>query len=207
MPTRPLSLTRREAVRRMLAAAATISLLDSRAFGESAPVPTIGLDPDLHKKIIPWDRLLTDAEMKTVTVLCDVIIPADDKSPSASAVGVPDFINEWVSAPYDLQVADRTLVREGLAWVDHEARARFGKTFADLDETERHAICDDICFAPKARPEHKKAARFFSKMRNLVAGGFYTTPEGWKDLGYIGNKPMLEFPGPPREVLEHLGLA
>ena len=32
---------------------------------------------------------LTAAEKKTVTALCDLIIPADEKSPAASAVGVP----------------------------------------------------------------------------------------------------------------------
>ena len=42
---------------------------------------------------------------------------------------------------------------------------------------------------------------------NLTAGGFYTTPEGWKDIGYVGNVALAEFPGPPPEVLKHLGLA
>src|SRR5687767_10492046 len=101
----PHPLSRREAVARMLAAAATISLLDLQAFGVPGLPTSIGTDPNLRAKIIPWERVLSEAEMKTVTALCDVIIPADEKSPAASAVGVPDFINEWVSAPYDQQVA------------------------------------------------------------------------------------------------------
>jgi hypothetical protein len=76
-----------------------------------------------------------------------------------------------------------------------------------LGEAQIKAICDDICYAPKAKPEFKQAASFFSKMRDLTAGGFYSTPEGWKDLGYIGNVPLAEFLGPPPEVLKHLGLA
>lgn len=202
------SLSRREAVRRMVAAAATITFLDLQAFGVSGLPSGILSDPDLHKKVIPWERVLTEPEIETVTALCDLIIPADDKSPAASAVGVPDFINEWVSAPYPQQVSDREQVRAGLAWIDQESAARFGgKKFAQLELMQKQKICDDICSVAKAGAAQKKAAEFFSKMRNLTAGGFYTTPEGSKDLGYIGNVPLAEFPGPPPEVLKHLGLA
>jgi hypothetical protein len=206
-PSSPRSVSRRDAVKWMLGAAATVSALDFESFGVPGLPTGIGTDPNLHKKVIPWDRVLTADEMKTVTALCDVIIPAEDKSPSASAVGVPDFINEWVSAPYPQQVGDRELVRAGLAWIEKESSTRFNKGFPGLTEAETHQICDDICSAASAKPEFKKGADFFSRMRNLVAGGFYTTPEGWKDLGYIGNTPMAEFKGPPPEVLKHLGLA
>jgi hypothetical protein len=202
----PRSVSRRDAVKWMLGAAATISALDFEASGIPGLPTGIGTDPNLHKKIIPWNRLLTEEEMKTVTALGDVIIPADEKSPSASAVGVPDFINEWVSAPYPQQVGDREVIRAGLVWIEKEASMRFDKGFPELSEEQKHQICDDIASSAKAKPDYKKGAEFFSRMRNLVAGGFYTTPEGWKDLGYIGNVPMAEFPGPPPEVLQHLGL-
>ncbi|HEV7403178.1 MAG TPA: gluconate 2-dehydrogenase subunit 3 family protein [Chthoniobacteraceae bacterium] len=202
MTITPTPLTRREAVQRMFAAAAALALIDATTYG----APYTG-DPNLHTKAVTWDRILTKDELKMVTVLCDTIIPADDKSPAASAVGIPDFIDEWVSAPYPTQVADRDKLRAGLAWLDEEATKRFQKKFADLDEGQIKAICDDICHAPKAKPEFKKAASFFSKFRDLTAGGFYSTPEGWKDLGYVGNVPLAEFPGPPPEVLKHLGLA
>jgi hypothetical protein len=191
----------------MLGAAATISALDLESYGVPGLPTGIGTDPDLHKKIIPWNRVLTPEELKTVTALSDMIIPADEKSPAASAVGVPDFIDEWVSAPYPAQVGDREVIRAGLVWIDQESSKRFNKGFAELSEEQKAAICDDICSSGKAKPEFKSGAAFFSRMRNLVAGGFYTTPEGWKDLGYIGNVPMATFPGPPPEVLKHLGLA
>ena len=206
MSIQPTPLSRREAVQRMLAAAAAFGLLEQRSHGLTPVPPTLGSDPDLHKKIIPWNRILTEAEMRTVTVLADAIIPADEKSPAASAVGVPDFINEWVSAPYPHQMADREQIVPGLAWLDQEAQKRFKKSFADLGHEQISAICDDICSKPKAKPPFRKAAGFFAKFRELTAGGFYSTPEGWKDLGYIGNVPMAEFPGPPPEVLKHLGL-
>jgi len=154
---------------------------------------------------VTWPRTMTAAQRRTTTALCDALIPADEKSPAASAVGVPGFIDEWISAPYPTQ-HHRELVLAGLAWIDAESQKRFEQDFAALDERRQHAICDDICFLPKAKPEFRDGAAFFALMRNLTAGGFYTTPEGWKDIGYIGNVPQARFAGPPPEVLAHLGL-
>jgi hypothetical protein len=53
----------------------------------------------------------------------------------------------------------------------------------------------------------KKAAQFFARFRDLVAGGFYTTPEGMKDIQYLGNVPLTKFDGPPPEVLAYLKLS
>ena len=113
-----------------------------------------------------------------------MIIPADDQGPSASSVKVPDFIDEWVSAPYPGHDRDRKLITEGLAWIEAEAQRRFQNDFGSLVVRQRNAICDDICFEPKAKPEFKTAARFFRRFRDLTAGGYYTTPEGMKDIGY-----------------------
>ncbi len=164
-------------------------------------------DPDLVRPKTPWEKVLTASEMTTLTALCDAIIPADEKSPAASQVGVPEFINEWASAPYDYQRGGLVQIRGGLAWLNTEAIRRFTKPFAQLSESERNLICDDICFEPKAKSEFKAAAKFFDLIRDLAATGFYTTREGMKDLQYIGNIPLQKFDGPPPAVLKHLGLA
>jgi hypothetical protein len=154
-----------------------------------------------------WPLTFTAEQRRTATALCDVIIPADATSPAASAVGVPDFIDEWISAPYPTQVRDRAVVLEGLAWMDDEARKRFGRSFADLDVPRQRTICDDICYAPEAGAAFKTAAAFFNRYRDLTSGGFYTTPVGMKDIGYVGNMPTPTFAGPTPEALKHLGLA
>ena len=91
--------------------------------------------------------------------------------------------------------------------LDAESKKRFQKPFAELTDVQRHQICEDICYAPKAKPEFKTAANVFAKFRNLTAGGFYTTPQGWKDIQYVGNVALMKFDGPPPEVLKHVGLA
>lgn len=211
---------RREAIKWMVTAAATVPAFSADSFAAppkgSFPGATSGMahgygtDPKLLPVYKPgqlWDLTFSDAQMKTVSALCDVIIPADDKSPAASEVGVPEFIDEWISAPYPQQQSDRKVVLEGLAWLEKESQKRFQKDFASLSEEQKHNICDDICYSGKAKKEFKNGARFFSKFRSLTAGGFYTTPKGMKDIGYVGNLPQLAFHGPPKAVLEKLGLA
>ncbi|MBT8335678.1 MAG: gluconate 2-dehydrogenase subunit 3 family protein, partial [Gemmatimonadetes bacterium] len=166
-------------------------------------------DPDLIAPRRHWDLVLSEDERAGLAVLCDVIIPADEVSPAASAVGAVDYIDEWVSAPYDGQRADLVLVRGGLVWLDRESETRFGegRRFRDLTDAEKTAICDDICWIRRAAPEHRMAARFFAKMRDLTATAFYTTHEGMADIGYVGNTALARWEAPPAEVLRHLGLA
>ena len=59
----------------------------------------------------------------------------------------------------------------------------------------------------KAASAFQTAAKFFAKFRDLTAGGFYTTPVGWKDLGYVGNVSLEKFDGPPLAALKKAGLA
>lgn len=203
-------ISRRESIKWVVAASATASLLSTRGFGANVAARGYGQDPKLLETYKPgdlWPLTLTKEHRATVAVLCDVIIPADDKSPSASQLGVHDFIDEWISAPYPTQQEDRKTILAGLSWLDSESKKRFKKAFVDLSGDQRRQICDDICFEPKAKPAMKKAAQFFNRFRDLTAGGFYTTPEGMKDIQYLGNVPLTKFDGPPPEVLSYLKLS
>ena len=209
---------RRQAIKWMMTAAATGVLLERDAFGATAnqaaksgsqAATGYGSDPDLLKTYKPgelWPLTFNDTQRATAATLCDIIIPADDKGPGAKALRVHEFIDEWISAPYPGHADDRKLVVEGIEWIEAESRKRFQNGFVNLVTRQRNAICDDICFRPKAKPEFSQAARFFSRYRDLTAGGYYSTPEGMKDIGYTGNIPMEKF-AVPTEVLKKLGLA
>ena len=99
------------------------------------------------------------------------------------------------------------MIIEGLVWLDAEAQRRFQKDFADLAEPQKCAIADDICGKTAVKKEFKSAQNFFNRFRYLAASGYYTTPQGWKDIGYTGNVPTVNFDGPTPEALKHLGLA
>jgi hypothetical protein len=207
---------RRTSIKWVLAAAATMPRFelafggDAAARDVSASQAGYGTDPDLMKEWKaggPWPLTLTAAARLTTATLCDLIIPADEVSPAASTVGVVDFIDEWISAPYPQQRGDREIILPGLLWVEAEAARRFSRSFTELKDAERSAIADDICSEAKAAPEFAPAAKFFAKFRDLTAGGFYTTPIGMKDIGYVGNVSLERFDGPPLEALKKAGLA
>jgi len=140
-------------------------------------------------------------EMATITILCDIILPAEGVSPSASQVGVPAFI-EFIAKdmPYH-----QTPLRGGLMWLDSQAMKRFNKKFVECTQNQRIQIVDDIAYPEDAKPEFSQGAAFFNRMRDLTMTGFYTTEAGFKDLGYVGNKPNL-WQGVPKDVLDQYGL-
>jgi hypothetical protein len=210
---------RRTTIKWVLTASAAWPLLDgapseSAASAAAAPAATpaargYGTDPTLTRNYTPgelWPLTFTAAQRRLASTLADIIIPADDHSPSASAVGVVEFIDEWVSAPYPANVRDRGIVLGGFVWLDAEAVRRFGKGFSQLDGAGQHGICDDICDEVRGRAPRRAAARFFSRFRDLTAGGFYSTPAGRRDLNYIGNVPFAGNAGPPPALLKALGL-
>lgn len=224
----PVPLKRRDALKVMGVAAslpilASLPLSRTDAQTRTAPPPSPGArptqpaslqsgprgtaaDPDLLRPKKNWPRLLTVSEMATISALSDMIIPADEKSPSASTVGAPAYINEHVSAPFDGNARDLVRVRGGIVWLNLESTTRFGKPFVRLTNAEKTQICDDICYVPNAKPEFQQAARFFDLIRDLTATGFYTTDIGMKDIGYIGNMALPKWDPVPLAVLQHLGL-
>jgi gluconate 2-dehydrogenase gamma chain len=148
-------------------------------------------------------RFFTAHEYATVVALADMILPKDDRSGSASDAGAPEFIDYIVAEQIDRQTA----VRGGLAWLDTECRERFDKAFLECAEAQRRAVLDDIAFPRRARPDMSHGARFFTTMRDLVATGFWSSEIGVKDIGYLGNRPVIEWTGAPPEVLRKLGVS
>jgi Gluconate 2-dehydrogenase subunit 3 len=208
---------RRMALKWIGAAAAAAAIFPHASAQDKLPRPAvaptgqrIGADPVLNKNYTPgelWPLTLTPKQRKAAASLTDLILPPDnpaDKLPSQ--LGVQEFIDEWISSPYDETTKDRPIITEGLDWLDAEAQRRFQKDFADLAEPQKCAIADDICGKTAVKKEFKSAQNFFGRFRYLAASGYYTTPQGWKDVGYVGNVPSVDFAGPTREALKHLGL-
>jgi Gluconate 2-dehydrogenase subunit 3 len=206
---------RRTTIKWVLAAGAAWPLVGRgdgvKPLGASGPVTGgYGTDPNLTADYKPgqiWPLTLTAPQRRLAGILADLIIPADEHSPSASAVGVVDFIDDWVSAPYPVHQRDRATVLDGFSWLDAEAGKRFSKGFSDLAAAQQRAICDDICDLARAAAARSVAARFFARYRDLASGAFYSTAAGRKDLQYIGNVPLAQFDGPPADLLKALGLA
>ena len=215
-----VSVDRRHALKVMAIAAATPALVSCKPGEEASEILMTpasasnpkargdAWDPDLLTPTVPWERSLTSDELQSLAVLCDVIIPADERSQSASQLGAHDFIDEWVSAPYEANQSDKIVLREGLVWLDSEAARRFGEgtRFRQLTPDQHIEICDEICYLPNTDSGLEAAALFFDKVRDLTSTAFWTTPEGMEDLQYVGNVPLPRWEPPPPEVLRHIGL-
>lgn len=148
------------------------------------------------------EKFYTDHELKTITVLSDIIIPADKFSGSASQAGVPAFI-EFITKD---KPEFKTPMRGGLRWLDSTAIKRFGKDFASCTPKEQINIVDDIAYPEQAKKEFSQGVNFFTLMRNLTASGFYSSEMGHKDMDYQGNRPN-NWEGVPEDVLKQYGLS
>ncbi|MDZ7898519.1 MAG: gluconate 2-dehydrogenase subunit 3 family protein [Arcicella sp.] len=148
------------------------------------------------------EKFYSDHEMKTITVLSDIIIPADKVSGSASQAGVPAFI-EFITKD---KPEFKTPMRGGLRWMDSTAIRLFGKDFVSITPKQQIEIVDEIAYPNKVKPEFSQGVNFFSLMRNLTATGFYSSEMGHKDMDYQGNKPN-SWEGVPDDVLKQYGLS
>jgi len=168
-----------------------------------------GKDPNVIMPIrTHWGKTLTVEQLTLVAVLSDILVPRDGDVPSASDVNVPDVIDEWVSAPYDRQKNDRLVILSCLQWVDDESQLRFKQTFTQLPHIQQLQIVDDIAYSTREIPdEFTNIVSAFAAFRKLVLAAFFCSPEGTKDLGYIGNIPIIgDYPGPSEEAMVHLNL-
>jgi gluconate 2-dehydrogenase gamma chain len=148
-------------------------------------------------------KFFTAHEYQTVRLLADVIIPADERSGSATAAGVPEFMDFTMVDQPARQVA----MRGGLAWLDLECQRRFDKTFVGATDGQRTEVLDDISTYGEVKPGLTHGQAFFRGFRDLTATGFWTSKMGVTDLGYMGNTVVAKWDGCPPEQLKKLGLA
>lgn len=154
-----------------------------------------------HFKKISAEKFFTDHEMKTISVLADMIIPKDEVSGSATDAGVPAFIEFIVKDMPGHQLP----MRGGLKWLDVQCLKRHNKSFADCSPDQQMGMVDEIAFPDKAKPGMEQGVAFFNLMRDLTATGFFTSEIGIRDLGYVGNSPN-QWDGVPQDVLDQYGV-
>jgi hypothetical protein len=145
----------------------------------------------------------TPAEMRTVRVLADLIIPRDARSGSATDAGVPEFIDFMMTDRPSLQIP----VRGGLHWLDGESRERFDRAFADASGAEQTRILDDIAWPARAPETLSHGVAFFNQFRDLVASGFWSSKMGMEDLRFMGNTVVPVWNGCPDDAMRHLGVS
>ncbi|MGH7449114.1 MAG: gluconate 2-dehydrogenase subunit 3 family protein [Longimicrobiales bacterium] len=149
-------------------------------------------------------QFFTPGEWRTVGVLVDMIIPADERSGSATDAQVPEFMDFMLN---EASESRQTRFRDGLAWLDSESVRRFDVAFADASDEQRRAILDDIAWPARAPEELGEAVAFFNSFRDMTAAGFFSSRIGYEDLDFRGNVYVAEWQGCPPAALEKLGVS
>ncbi|MBK9255126.1 MAG: gluconate 2-dehydrogenase subunit 3 family protein [Saprospiraceae bacterium] len=155
-----------------------------------------------HDLRLKGESFFSDKERKMVEILCDIIIPEDEESVSATEAGVPDFIEFMMKDYPKFQVP----MRGGLMWLNSECNKRFESDFLSCTDENRINVIEDIAYPDTAKAEMKPGVTFFNLIRNLTATGYFTSEEGIEYLRYAGNRPN-EWDGVPDEVLRKHGLS
>ncbi len=179
---------------------------DKKINPPASATPELTLDrtpeeKEAHKKLMS-EKFFVEHEMETIAVICDIIIPADEVSGSATQAKVPEFIEFIVKD----KPQNQTPMRGGLKWLDIQSNKNFEKPFIDCSKKEQLSIIDQIAYPKKAKPDMQQGVAFFNLMRNLTATGFYTSEIGIKDIGYKGNTPN-QWAGVPDDILKQYNLA
>jgi gluconate 2-dehydrogenase gamma chain len=170
---------------------------------ENVKAPTIDRTPaelEYYNKLMT-EKFFDEHEIKTISVLADIIIPKDEVSGSATEAGVPDFI-EFIAKDMPRH---QIPLRGGIKWLDIHCLKKFNAAFVDCNADQQIELVDEIAYPEKAKPEVQQGVSFFNLMRDLTATGFFTSKMGIDDLGYVGNRPN-QWDGVPQEVLNQYGV-
>ncbi len=142
-------------------------------------------------------KVFDDQQWRTVHILCDLIIPADEHGPSATQAGVPEFIDDWLAfrTQQDGNENLQAQVFGGLVWLDRESQKLSGKNFADAAVDQQKQILDRVAFPAKAAEADQAWVAFFNTFRNLTATGFLSSKAGVAYLPYLGNTVVTHWDG------------
>jgi hypothetical protein len=143
-----------------------------------------------HERV-PYKFAFLDAdERKTLRVLMDRIVPADDRSSGALGACVDEYVD------FILVHADAPLQE---TW--HKGLKGYGEAIAGKSPDEL-----DKFLEKQARNEFSPAnddEAFFILLKSAVTEGFYTSEQGiTNELGYQGMTYMLDFEGCTHAVHE-----
>ena len=176
------TLTRREALGRLLSMAATASSIRPGLAGvcvKSPGTPSAALEPSEAGSV--W--FFSSEQKATVSALADLIIPADRISPGAKAAGVADYIGFLVS---QASPDDQRAWTDGQRALDQLSRERFGTNFSALQIEKQDSLLAE--FGGEEFSPRSPAAKSFVRAKRAAAEGFYTSKVGLiDDLKYQGN--------------------
>jgi gluconate 2-dehydrogenase gamma chain len=191
MPDEKDELSRRQAFKVIavgVGTAGTLQIIDKTALAQEHAHRDLSQEAKPEK---PRPRFFTAEELATITIISDLVIPTDERSPGAKEAGVPEFIDLMVSESSD---EIKAAWREGLKAIDEKSQRDCSTNFRSATPEQQIALLKEIS---KNEGQPKNAVEsFFRRIKNLTIDGYYTSEIGiHKDLRYQGNAYLKEFKG------------
>jgi gluconate 2-dehydrogenase gamma chain len=185
-----MDVTRRNLIQ-ILSAAPAIAEAQAQTQAHDHAPPAPAPKPAYQRKTFD------EKQWRTVSILCDLIIPADERSGSATQAGVPEFIDDWLDFRKKEDGNDRfaAQVLGGIAWIEQESTRLFDRDFASASPAQQKQILDRIAWPERAAEADRRWVTWFNQFRDLTASGFFSSKMGVADLPYLGNKAVAEWKG------------
>jgi hypothetical protein len=186
-----MDVTRRNLIQILSVAPAAAAAQTQDEHAHASPAAPAGAKSAYQRKVFD------NHQWRTVQVLCDLIIPADERSGSATAAGVPDFIDDWLDFRNreDRDQNFSAQILGGLTWLDMESARLFQKDFVSAGAEQQKQILDRIAWPARAAAADRGWAEFFTRFRDLTVSGFFSSKMGVADLPFLGNRAVGEWKG------------
>ena len=203
-------ITRRELIRAAVLASAASALGPAFSFAQAiqSDLTAAARGEDGSKPLADpnWKPVfLNDQQNKTLIVLSDVIIPADD-TPGAKAALVNRYIDLLLSTqPAEFQQHFVT----ALAFIDSESQQQFGSDFGVLTLDDQISLLTP--WAYPRQPNHwieqedkpDPGQQHFGRLKALIAASFYGSEIGMKELGWDGTFMHGPYQGCEHPLTKH----
>jgi gluconate 2-dehydrogenase gamma chain len=141
-------------------------------------------------------RFFNAHEMATARRLAELVIPADERGPSAADVGAHEFIDLICSKAPEIAMA----WTGGLQWLDGVSVRRTGAKFVSANESQQNELLELIAYRKNLTSELAPGIEFFTLVRRMIVDGYFTTREGFKDVGFLGNRGTMKWDVPAESL-------
>jgi gluconate 2-dehydrogenase gamma chain len=139
-------------------------------------------------------QFFTPDEYALVDQLTGIIIPKDE-SAGAREAGVSEFIDFMAANNPKIQQT----FRDGLRWLNDEARKTNGNDFAHLSAEQQDALLRSVAYREHYVSGQRVGQQFFILMRRYTVMGYYTSRAGLEELDFPGLRLYTESPACPHK--------
>jgi hypothetical protein len=129
-----------------------------------------------------------------------LVAAAETILPGSTKAGVAKFIDVLLSvdSPHNQKE-----FLDSLGKIEAESTNRFGKGIAQLSPLERSELFTAVSTAGDPQSADGSARKAFLHLREWVAGSYYSSGIGMRELGWMPDRVFAEFPGCSHDVVGH----